>query len=312
MPSDIVNVDTVGQRLKKARCDQSFEISKVAEATKIRPEQIEDLEADDYAHFPNPTYAKCFLAKYARYLGVDIGDELDRFKVGSSVSLKEYRYLTYTPMPNNASIKRNFSPRGFRVPPLVIVGLVAAILIGVPAISYFSLSLSRPNSVPSSTPEAQDKLALESPTLSPVLTAKSLEQHVQTLAREENRPTPRPGDIDPPGQLAPSPSPVPTDVVTESKNSSPNDSAVAVPDSLPSADQAEKTLEVKVLRKTWVQVKRDEKKNKPVFEGVTGPHSSPIVVAGKRFWVRVRDKRAIEVRKDGQLVVGTSGDVVIN
>jgi hypothetical protein len=36
------------------------------------------------------------------------------------------------------------------------------------------------------------------------------------------------------------------------------------------------------------------------------------VVAGKRFWVHVLDKGAVEVRKDGQVVPSDSGDIVIN
>jgi hypothetical protein len=49
-----------------------------------------------------------------------------------------------------------------------------------------------------------------------------------------------------------------------------------------------------------------------VFEGYAAPDSSPIVVEGKRFWVHVSEKDAVEVREDGQPVPGTSADIVIN
>jgi hypothetical protein len=49
-----------------------------------------------------------------------------------------------------------------------------------------------------------------------------------------------------------------------------------------------------------------------VFEGYAAPDSSPIVVEGKRFWVHVSEKGAVEVREDGQPVLGTSANIVIN
>ena len=74
----------------------------------------------------------------------------------------------------------------------------------------------------------------------------------------------------------------------------------------------DKKLEVRILKRTYVKVTKDQEGAQPVFEGFAGPESRPIVVAGKRFWVHVLDKGAVEVRKDGQLVPSNSGDIVIN
>ena len=74
----------------------------------------------------------------------------------------------------------------------------------------------------------------------------------------------------------------------------------------------EKKLEVRVIRRTYVKVTKDEEGTQPVFDGFAGPDSRPIVVQGKRFWVHVLDKGAVEVREDGQLVPGNSGDIVID
>jgi hypothetical protein len=73
-----------------------------------------------------------------------------------------------------------------------------------------------------------------------------------------------------------------------------------------------KKLEVRVLKRTYVKVTKDEADTQPVFDGFAGPDSRPIVVEGKRFWVHVRDKGAVEVWKDGQLVQANSDDIVIN
>jgi hypothetical protein len=74
----------------------------------------------------------------------------------------------------------------------------------------------------------------------------------------------------------------------------------------------DKKLEVRVLKRTYVKVTKDEEDAQPVFDGFAAPDSRPIVVEGKRFWVHVSDKGAVEVRKDGQLILGNSDDIVIN
>jgi hypothetical protein len=66
------------------------------------------------------------------------------------------------------------------------------------------------------------------------------------------------------------------------------------------------------MRRTYVKVTKDKEGTQPVFEGYAGPDSRPIIVEGKRFWVHVVDKAAVEVREDGQLVSGGSNDIVIN
>ncbi len=88
-------VESVGRKLQQARLARKLEIEEVAERTKIRPDRLIDLEADEYSHFPNLTYAKSFLAKYARFLGVDIQEELDNFQISSAISMGDYQYLEF-------------------------------------------------------------------------------------------------------------------------------------------------------------------------------------------------------------------------
>src|ERR1700694_2643555 len=94
-------VESVGRKLQQARLARKLEIEEIAERTKIRPDRIIDLEADEYSHFPNLTYAKSFLAKYANFLGVNIQSELDKFHVERAISLGAYQYLTPPPQPKH-------------------------------------------------------------------------------------------------------------------------------------------------------------------------------------------------------------------
>ena len=135
--------ESVGWKLQQARLARQLEIEDVAETTKIRPERIIDLEADEYGHFPNSTYAKSFLAKYANFLGVDIQDELDKFRVDRTISLAAYPYLTGPPAPKQLLEPRRITPRGFRVPPAVVAVLLFIVLVGVPLFSYLALNVPR-------------------------------------------------------------------------------------------------------------------------------------------------------------------------
>src|ERR1700675_1262047 len=123
-------VEFVGRKLQQARLARKLEIEEVAERTKIRPDRIIDLEADEYSHFPNLTYAKSFLAKYARFLGLDIQQELDDFQISRAISIGDYQYLSsFPPNAQQPRWTQRIQPKGFRVPPAVVVVLILIVLV---------------------------------------------------------------------------------------------------------------------------------------------------------------------------------------
>ena len=87
--------------------------------------------------------------------------------------------------------------------------------------------------------------------------------------------------------------------------------AAAGPETTPAPDEG-KRLEVRALRRTYIRVVRDERGSQPVFSGYASPKAEPIVVKGKRFWLKVSDRRAVEIREDGQVVHVRSANIVIN
>ena len=310
--------ESVGRRLQQARLARNLEIEEAAEITKIRPERIIDLEADEYTLFPNLTYAKSFLAKYAKFLEIDIQDELDGFQVERSISLDAYQYLSSQPQPKRSAEARRITPKGFRVPPVVVAILLLIVLVGVPLFSYLALNVPR---------VAGERLADERKGDSERAkneTAKAdLEQKTAGLPSESGTPS---SDVNPaiasqnPGQeeakegLTPSPIQGHLEDGIEVRRALPVDSLAAADTQVKTVTPTlpDKKLEVRILKRTYVKVTKDEEGARPVFEGFAGPDSGPIVVAGKRFWVHVLDKGAVEVRKDGQVVPSDSGDIVIN
>jgi cytoskeletal protein RodZ len=313
---------TIGKRLREARLTKKLEIEEASDATKIRPERIVDLERDEYSHFPNLAYAKSFLVKYARFLGVDVHDELDNFQVNRSISLGEYQYLSSDVPKYALDTRRPVTPKAFKVPPWILVVLVLIVLIGVPSVGIWTFNVSRlgktdlgstdssqiatnTTPAPSATP-----LVLQPP--GPISTPSSAivenTHPADTPSAEHVSPDSNSADL----ATAASPSPVVHAQSAEVRRALP-----VIPghefDPLPSpTPEPERKLEVHAHQQTWIQVIRDNENSTPVFDGFTGPDNRPIVVEGKRFWLRVMNREAIDVFENGQPVQASSGDVVIN
>ena len=74
---------TIGQRLKEAREEQRLTIEKAFEATRIRVQYLQALEADDLSLMPSPVQARGYLRNYAEYLGLDVAKLLDELRESS-------------------------------------------------------------------------------------------------------------------------------------------------------------------------------------------------------------------------------------
>ena len=313
-------VETVGRRLQKARQEKKLTIDEVAAATKIRPERIVDLEADDLTHFPSLVYARSFLVKYARFLGLDIQDDLENFQVNRAVGFGEFKYLTAVPPPKYRPYRpepRFNQPAKKMAPPLILAVVAVLILIGVPLVAFFAVNLSR-----LSPEEEQNKTAA---------TAKSV-QSATPIAVATPEPanqvlTPPTGSVQiisnaqTPSSSSPTVAPsvevrraLPVTAADRDANKDTNkDATKETSDASPSPTSTAppQKLEIKVKERTWLRVTKDQESSEPVFNGFIGPSSPAIVIQGKRFWLKALDKGALELRKNGQAVNGQDGDIVI-
>jgi cytoskeleton protein RodZ len=306
-------VETVGRRLQKARQEKKLTIDEVAAATKIRPERIVDLEADDLTHFPSLVYARSFLVKYARFLGLDIQDDLENFQVNRAVGFSEFKYLTAVPPPKYRPEPRFNQPAKKMAPPLILAVVAILILIGVPLVAFFAVNLSR-----LSPEEEQNK------------TAATLAKSVQSATPiAVTTPEPAKEVLTPPtgsvqiisNSQTPSSSPTVAPSVevrralpvTAADKDSNKDATKETSDPSPSPTSTAppQKLEIKVKERTWLRVTKDRESSEPVFNGFIGPSSPAIVIQGNRFWLKALDKGALELRKNGQAVNGQDGDIVI-
>ncbi|TSC87653.1 MAG: hypothetical protein G01um101416_418 [Microgenomates group bacterium Gr01-1014_16] len=61
---------TAGQILQAARLNKKFEFEDVSRITKIRPNFLAAIEADDYTKLPSGTVARGFIRNYCEFLGL--------------------------------------------------------------------------------------------------------------------------------------------------------------------------------------------------------------------------------------------------
>ena len=69
----------IGEKLKEARESIGVSIEEVAEDLKLRPSQIENIEAVNSEAFKDMFSLKYFIRDYAKYLGLDKDDLVDEF-----------------------------------------------------------------------------------------------------------------------------------------------------------------------------------------------------------------------------------------
>jgi cytoskeleton protein RodZ len=62
---------TVGQMLQAARAAKKLELEDVARITKIRPQFLKAIEADDYLRLPSSTVARGFIRNYSEFLEIN-------------------------------------------------------------------------------------------------------------------------------------------------------------------------------------------------------------------------------------------------
>jgi cytoskeletal protein RodZ len=306
-------VETVGRKLQKARQARQWTIDDVAGATKIRPERIVDLEGDDLSHFPSLVYARSFLVKYAKHLGVDIQDDLEQIPVGNAVGLREYNYLRATPPPRYQPEppRRRAETTRSRIPPVLLAILALLILIGVATISFLAINLSRLSGGTS----LADHVATETPSPG---AKESPDQVASTNRSSNNQPSKEAASSTPVANLAVAlPSASVTPSATREGTVEVRRALPVVPDDQSAQSSASPestaidTLEIRVRERTWLRVTKDRQNAEPIYNDFIGPRSPPIVIQGKRFWLRLPDKNALELRKNGQPVAGPDSSIVI-
>ncbi len=136
----------IGEQLKTARENIGVSIEEVAEDLKIRPTQIENIEAGNSEAFDDVFYLKYFIRDYAKYLGLNKEDLVDEFNeylfdYTSRLSLDDIKMATKEKKPAKV-IKSPYTVdkrNKAKIIPFLIYALVAFLVV---VIVYFVISIN--------------------------------------------------------------------------------------------------------------------------------------------------------------------------
>ncbi len=318
-------MDGLGEQFQKARAARNLTLDEAARMTKIRPNKLAEIEAEDFSHFPSLAYAKGFVQIYGKFLNVDVAPHLEAFETSEHMTVDGYSYLQDNPAP---------APRRTEVVPKRTTGNKSSLLplvIGIVVlIAGFSLL----------------KLMMDVRRLKP----SNAGRDVQALAQASTAPSPLAAPPVSAGMVAPralpaddTPAPVAPAIAAAEPTAAPGiapaasaaPSAIAAatpaPEEEPEIRRAEPVhaedlekaraamvsssppptvnrYEVRPLKKTFVRVVVDQA-GQPALERWINATEGPVQFRGSRIAIKVLDPAAVEIRKNGKVVSRSDADV---
>ena len=313
-----MSIEGLGRKFQEARKARNLSLEEAARLTRIRQSRLAEIEADDFSNFPSLAYAKGFLQIYGKFLEVDVSPYLDAFETSGHLTVDGYSYLQDAPAPKaprgHRSPRRTENARPSLVPFLIGIAILVAGFSFLRFISKLNQIAPHPTeAAASATPSATvativapRALPVESParvaaTAPPVKTTP-------TIAVPAATPAPTAVAIETPVL------PAPRAVEPEVRRAVPvRPEEVAAAQAINEAIDAQgpNRIDIKPLKKTYVQVTIDDDPTKPAFERWVSPSDGTVEFRGHRFSVRVLDREAVQIRKNGEIVSNGDTDLRI-
>jgi cytoskeletal protein RodZ len=288
-------MEPLGKKLQQARLAKKISLEEASRVTKIRAARIQEIEAEDFSSFSSLAYAKGFLLIYGKFLEVDVTPYLDAFETSREVSVDGYSYLQDAPAAAPPPIvRRQPAKRPALLPFIIALGVLVLGLYLVKLlldIQRITPSRPAPGAVASATPSPSASLTgkIIAPRALPVEGPPASEAGV-TIA-----PTPTPE--------APAPSPSEPEV----RRAEP-----VHPEDFPSPNVPTPPLANRVqitpMRKTFLRVTVDNQ-SEPAFNGWLDPSDPPLSFRGRHVTVKVLERGAVQITKNGAALPPGDADV---
>lgn len=343
-----MSIEGLGKRLQDARMKRGLTLDEAARMTKIRPSRLAEIEADDFSNFPSLAYVKGFLLIYGKFLDVDVSDFMEAFDSSEQVTVDGYSYLQDNPAPKPvrpAVVRRSTSNRTSLMP--FFVGLIIIVL----GFSFMKFILNVLRVAPRTPPQVQTQTTQPAPaataTVVPTATATPTPVAVATPRPAPSVESP-PVKVAAAPTVAPSPTVAPTS--TSIATATPTTVAVATappatpketaekepevrraepvrPEDLAKAEAAttaedlpaaratttstQNSVAIRPLRRTYIKVVVDNEARTPAFERWISPADGTVEFKGQHIDVRILDRDAVQIRKNGKTVPDGDTDVTI-
>ncbi|PYK37577.1 MAG: hypothetical protein DME49_11145 [Verrucomicrobia bacterium] len=305
-----MTIEGLGKKFQEARLARGLTLDEAARMTKIRPARLAEIEAEDFSQFPSLAYAKGFLLIYGKFLDVDVTPYLEAFEGSEHVTVDGYSYLQDNPAPKPArtpTVRRTTSNRMSATP--LVIGIIVLIV----GFFFMKLILNIQRIAPRRTePTAQAPPTAPASTPKPVVTAPS--QSAETATKKiVPAPAAAPPATAAPAIAAASPPASKEPEVRRAEPVRPEDLAkAAAANSSPAAEPGgPNRVAIRPLKKTYVKVVVDNEEVKPAFERWISPADGTVEFRGQHIVVRVLDREAVQIKKNGKLVEEEDDDVTV-
>ena len=300
-----MTIEGLGKKFQEARRARNLTLDEAARMTKIRQARLAEIEADDFSQFPSLAYAKGFLVIYGKFLDVDVTPYLDAFEDSERVTVDGYSYLQDSPPPKPVSApvvhRRASRSSGDRVSPMPLIFGIVVLIIGF---SVMKLVLN----VQRLAPGHAQSTAQVSPSPSSLPTSAPASPATTGTPAKSVASAPT---------IAPSVSPAPTIVqkAVAAASAAPSEPEVrrakpvrredltkaqAESNSSPTESSAPNHVTVRALKRTYVKVTVGEGTENPAFERWISPADGPVEFRAKHVSIRVLDRDAVEIMKNGK------------
>lgn len=315
-----MTIEGLGKKFQEARVARKLTLDEAARMTKIRPQRLAEIEADDFSKFPSLAYAKGFLLIYGKFLDVDVTPYLDAFEDSESVTVDGYSYLqenehakpVSAPVVRRRPAASRSTGGSNRVSPMPLIVGVGVLVLGFLAMKFFlnvqRLAPARGSSTAQTSATATPAVGSAglSPTVAPnvavVATSAPVASPVPTQAEPETRKA-----LAADSTASAEPEVRKAKPVTKEELSEPG----AATNSAPQESAEQNRVAIQPLKRTYVRVTLGDEA-KAAFERWVSPADGPVEFRGKHVAIRVLDPEAVKITKNGQALAQNDQDVTVN
>ena len=286
-------MESLGKKLQQARLAKKISLEEASRVTKIRAARIQEIEAEDFSSFSSLAYAKGFLLIYGKFLDVDVTPYLDAFATSREVSVDGYSYLQETPSSAPPPIvRRQPAKRSGLLPFIIAVGVL------VLGLYLVKLLLDIQRITPSHTLRGAVSSATPLPSASPtgnIIAPRALpvEGTPASEARVTATPTPE--------------TPAPSSSEPEVRRAEPVHPEDLAAPGVPTPPLANR-VQITPTAKTFLRVTVDGE-IEPVFNGWIDSSDPPLTFRGRHVTVKVLERSAVQITKNGAALAAGDVDV---
>ncbi len=329
-----MTIEGLGKKFQEARVARKLTLDEAARMTKIRPSRLAEIEADDFSQFPSLTYAKGFLQIYGKFLDVDVSPYMEAFEGSEGVTVDGYSYLQDNPAPppvRTPIVHRRpmASPRSSGGPSSIIPIVLALIVVGVGLLgAKVLLTLRRISPAPgdqksaaSATPAYTSSYYSNTPAPAASLSQSASSAAPQPTFAPKVASTPAPAATVAVAAPSPTATVAPVAASAAATSAPPAQPEVRKAVAVAPAEAAKSTspgegggpneIAIRPLKKTYIKVVVDNSASRQPFERWISPTDPPLEFKGQHFSIRVLDREAVQIKKNGKSVAGDDSDVTI-